>query len=128
MAPLGNGNPAEDDADAGPAVVVDVTPLNGQGRISSRRGDRQRAPPTDETDTTTMGEHMRTHFRDYFLGTCLPVCCVVYGGSRRVAKCGSHARDEHKRTRREIDAGQVYASPGRAFQSDLPASIPTCLS
>lgn len=113
MAPLGNGNPAEDDADAaGPAVVVDVTPLNGQGRISSRRGDRQRAPPTDETDTTTMGEHMRTHFRDYFLGTCKCVCCVWVGWvCLNVPAQGK---------RREIDA--------YAFQSDLPASIPTCLS
>jgi hypothetical protein len=73
MAPLGNGTPAEDDAEAGTAVVVDVAPLNGQARISSRRGGKQRAPPTDETDTTTMGEHLRTHFRDYFLGTGLRV-------------------------------------------------------
>jgi len=70
--PLGNGAPPAEDADAeaGPAVVVDVTPLNGAGgRISSRRG--KRAPPTDETDGTTMGEHLRTQFRDYFLGRCL---------------------------------------------------------
>ena len=70
--PLGNGSPAEDaDTEAGPAVVVEVEPLNGVNRISSRRG--KRAPPTDETDATTMGEHLRTQFRDYFLGTCMRV-------------------------------------------------------
>lgn len=84
--PLGNGTPPED-AEAGPAVVVDVEPLNGVSRISSRR---KRSPPTDETDTSTVAEHLRTQFRDYFLGTCMPV-----NDERGLWMCGyDRAREE----------------------------------
>ncbi|GAB5037369.1 sulfate transporter [Nannochloropsis oceanica] len=85
MASLGNGAAVEDDTEMGAAVVVDVGALDGGSRMcsdsqeasgrsgrSTKASSPSQAPSTDKAHATTMGEHLRTQFHDYFLGFVPP--------------------------------------------------------
>jgi len=44
-------------------------PLLHFNRHSTKASSPSQAPSTDKAHATTMGEHLRTQFHDYFLGT-----------------------------------------------------------